>query len=128
MSVVKFNYRSLPKKEVDEAIREGKGQYLCSGGNYKRFYVLNNSIVAVWEENPDNQFYSDPRAGELKLDDFLDEIKRIRSLSDKDRENVSKIISENEAAIREREFNRELDEAKYAVNSALNYLTKVLNT
>ena len=102
MSVVEFRSKSISRKEVKKAIEEGKAQYLCEGRNWERFYFLNNSIVATWEEDPFNQFDSQPTAGVLDLDDFLAEVKEIEKMPKKEKENIARIIGENEAAIRER--------------------------
>ncbi len=122
MSVVSFKSRSFSRKKLEQAISEGRAQYLCEGNNYEDFYFLDNRIVAKWCENPDSQFDSWPTAGELDLDDFLAEVKRIEKMPAKEKENIARIISENEAAIRQREYDRDLAEAKVSVEASLKSL------
>lgn len=124
MSVVDFDYKSLSRSEVDKAIKENKAQYLCSGNNYDKFYFLDNRIVATWFEHPDNQFDSDPSAGELSLDNFLAELKRIENIPDSQKDNIRRIIGENEAAIREREYNIEVSKTESSIDFALEVLKK----
>ena len=124
MSIVKFDYRVLDRKEVDQAIRDKKAQHLCSGNNFEDFYFLDNSIVATWWDRPEDQFFRGASAGELKLDDFLAELNNITGISAEEKNNIANIISENEAAIRERERNRDVSETTNSIDALLDSLIK----